>query len=316
MTSKTKSLIKRIIGIIIVAIIFGFFAYYIYTHISDFKQLTLVNPFYLLVLVVLFLISYTSIGVVTKTLLHPFNIKLKKLEAFAISITTGFYNLITPFRGGAMIRAAYLKRKHAFSYSDFIATLSASYVIIFFIGSLLGLISVLSIYFSEGIFSSILFFIFLGIFLPMLCIILFSPKISESKNKFLNKFIHVINGWHLIKNNKKVILTTAIATLINLLIGTLMIYLQFKVFGFEITFAKSLFLTSLGNISILISITPANLGITEAITVFSANTIGITPIQSLPVTLLGRAIQMTTLFVLGPIFSVILFKHKPKGEEK
>jgi uncharacterized protein (TIRG00374 family) len=315
MTPTTKSILKKTIGIIIIAIIFGFFAYYIYNHISDFKQLTLVNPIYLAVLVVLFLISYTFIGVVTKTLLHPFNIKLKKLEAFAISITTGFYNLITPFRGGAMIRAAYLKKKHAFSYSDFIATLSASYVIIFFIGSLLGLSSILIIYLTEKIFSSILFFIFLGIFLPMLCIILFSPKVPESKNKFLNKFINVINGWHLIKNNKKVILVTSLATLINLLIGTLMIYLQFKVFGFDIPLAKALFLTSLGNISLLISITPANLGITEAITIFSANTIGITPVQSLPVTLLGRAIQMATLFILGPIFSIHLLKNIKRSEQ-
>lgn len=311
------SLNKKLISTAILIAIAGFFIYYIYNNLSDFKQLTFANPFYLIALILLFLVSYIFISIITKNLLHPFGIHLKKLEVFALSIATGFYNLITPFRGGAIIRAKYLKEKYSFSYSDFLATLSASYVLVFFIGSFLGIISIFWIYFSEEIFSYILFIIFLGIFIPMLLIILFSPKIPESKNKWINQFVNIINGWNKIKNNKRIILITSIFTLFQLLIWAFMFYLQFGVFGFEITFAKALFFASLGNISLLISITPANLGITEAITIFSANTIGITPLQSLPITILGRAVQMIVLFILGPIFSIILLKHKPKlGENK
>ena len=55
-----------------------------------------------------------------------------------------------------------------------------------------------------------------------------------------------------------------------------MLYLQFKVFGINIPVISALFITSITSLSILISITPANLGIQELITVFSALTLGIT----------------------------------------
>jgi uncharacterized protein (TIRG00374 family) len=116
----------------------------------------------------------------------------------------------------------------------------------------------------------------------------------------------VINGWHLIKHNKKVIAVTTAITFVQIILSTFMLYLQFLTFGIEVSFASALFLSAIGNLSILIGITPGNIGISEAITVFSAATIGITPAQSLSTALLGRAVSLVVLFVLGPIFSYVL----------
>ena len=90
-----------------------------------------------------------------------------------------------------------------------------------------------------------------------------------------------------------------------------MYYLQFRVFGIEVTFVKCIFLSAVGILALLVAITPAGLGINEALVVFSALTIGITPAESLSAVLLGRAVQMLVLFVLGPVFSYTLLKHKP-----
>ena len=134
-------------------------------------------------------------------------------------------------------------------------------------------------------------------------------KFTESKdNKWLNRFIKVINGWNLIKDNKKVVFSVALFSLIQILFGSLMIYLEFKVFGLDVGFIQSLFLTSISSLGILLAITPGNLGINEAIIVFSAATIGITPIESLSATLLGRAVSLVVLFILGLIFSYTLIK--------
>jgi uncharacterized protein (TIRG00374 family) len=268
----------------------------------------------LLPLILLFIINYLFVGIITKNLLQPLNVKLSFIEAFKLSIVTGFYNLITPFRGGMAVRAVYLKKKHNFTYTNFLATLAASYILIFLVASILGLISVYLIYTSEKIFSQILFLIFLGAFISMTFTIIFSPKIPLTKYKFINKFIEVINGWHLIKNNKKVIFSVVFFSLIQTLLTSFMVYLQFNVFGIEITFAKCIFLSAIGVFSLLVGITPANLGIGEAITVFSALTIGITPVQSLSVAILGRLISFSVLFILGPIFSYQLLRNKPKNE--
>ena len=120
----------------------------------------------------------------------------------------------------------------------------------------------------------------------------------------------MINGWHLIKNNKRLLFFIIVLSSLQILISAWMLQLQFHVFGIGISFMKVLFLTSISSLGIIIGITPAGLGIQEAITVFSALTLGISPVQSLSVALLGRAISFVVLFILGPICSWWLLKKK------
>src|SRR3989344_3891094 len=299
---------KKILSVAILLALVALAIFYLQRNIEDFKQLTIKNPHFLIAIALIFLITYIFISIVTTTLLRPLGVNIGKIESFALSIVTCFYNLITPFRGGMAARAVYLKKRYNFAYVDFLATLSASYVLIFLVASVLGIISTLVIYFKTEVFSWVLFFIFLVVFLGGLFIIILSPKFKETKNKWLDRFIKVINGWHLIKHNPKIITLTIIITFVQLLLSTLMLYLQFLTFGIEISFASVLFLSAIGNLSILIGITPGNLGISEAITVFSAATIGITPAESLSAALLGRAASLVVLFILGPIFSWALMR--------
>jgi uncharacterized protein (TIRG00374 family) len=214
------------------------------------------------------------------------------------------------------VRAGYLKKKHDFAYVNFLATLSAVYVLIFFVGSALGLLSTYILYKQTQVFSPILALVFAAIFLGMAGIMIFSPQFKEPENKWIRRFIKVINGWNLIKKNKRVIAVTVIITLIQLILGAFMLWLQFRVFGVEVGIWSCLFLSAVGNISLLIAVTPGNLGVQEAITVFSAATIGITPAESLSAALLGRAVSLVVLFILGPIFSYILLKRNSSNPNK
>jgi len=92
-------------------------------------------------------------------------------------------------------------------------------------------------------------------------------------------------------------------------LGALSLYLEFKVFGMDLSISAAIFLAAMGSLSLLISITPGGLGISEAIIVFSASTLGITPIQSLSAALAGRLVSVIVLFILGPIFSYLLIKR-------
>ncbi|MCP4653773.1 MAG: flippase-like domain-containing protein [Candidatus Omnitrophica bacterium] len=312
MKLKTKTIISAVTLLTLVAL----FIYYLKTNISDFKQLTLVSPYLLIVLIIIFVSRYFIISQISIILLKQLSTRLFYKEAYALSVITGFYNLITPFLGGIAARAVYLKKKHKFPYVNFLATLSASYILLFLFASFMGVISTLLIYLSTETFPLIIFLIFNGIFLVLLFTVILSPKLKERKNKWLNRFIEVINGWHLIKDNKKVVLSVAALLLVQLLLSSLMLFLQFKIFGIDIGFTKVIFLISIGTIGMILTITPANLGIDEAIIVFSASTIGITPAQALAVALLGRAISLVVLFILGPIFSYTLIKSPQKQKTK
>jgi len=307
------------------------------------------------VLALISLVSYFAIAILNNVLLKALKVVMSLGESFLLSVVTGFYNLITPFRGGMAVRAVYLKKKYDFAYVHFLASLSAVYVLTFLVASFLGIVSTLWIYFETGMFSWILFVIFDVVFLGMLGIIFVSPKFKEFGNdssprharpdgkyvanlprprmsrgkgneesgfikseglkKWLNRFIKVINGWHFIKNNTRVIVVTSVVTLIQILISSLMLWLQFRVFGVEVSFVSAVFLSAIGSLSLVIGLTPGNLGVQEAIIVFSAATIGITPAESLSAALLGRAVSLVVLFVLGPIFSYVLMRGNSKSPQ-
>ena len=112
------------------------------------------------------------------------------------------------------------------------------------------------------------------------------------------------------------VLTTTFAIIVQILISSLMLWLQFRVFGIEVSFVSALFLSAIGSLSLVIGLTPGNLGVQEAIIVFSAATIGITPAESLSAALLGRAVSLVVLFVLGPIFSYVLVRNGKNGKGK
>jgi uncharacterized protein (TIRG00374 family) len=304
-----KQATNKILATTILVLFIVWSGVYAYQHRGDFSDIKLANPGFAAILLCLFIIIYYSIGIVNNELQKAFSIRMSMSESFALSIVTGFYNMITPFRGGMAVRALYLKRKYNFTYVNFMASLSAVYVLTFLVASFLGIISTLCIYFEKGIFSWIVFVVFDAVFLLMLGMVCLSPKINNKDNKWLNKLVDVINGWHLIRNNKRLIIVTCLITAFQVFLGALMFLLQFRVFGIKVSFASAVFLSAISNLSILIGITPGNLGVQEAVTVFSAATIGISATQSLSAALLGRAVSLVVFFTLGPIFSYMLMRN-------
>ena len=165
-------------------------------------------------------------------------------------------------------------------------------------------------------FNIVLFLVFAASFLSMTFIAVFSPRFPEPKLWFLNKLAKVANGWHLIKNHKKIVWILFLLVALQLVLSTASVILQFRVFDLALSIPAAIFLQSVGMIGIIIAITPANLGVGEAITVFSALAIGIAPAQSLSVAILGRVIFTVIMFILGPIFSYVLMKDNIKKENK
>jgi uncharacterized protein (TIRG00374 family) len=275
-----------------------------------------VNAWLIVLLVVFFAVNLFFTSMINLELLKPLGVRIRQGESFGLSVVTGFYNLITPFRGGMAARAVYLKKKYDFAYVHFLATLSAVYVLVFMVSASLGLISTWWIYHATGMFSLVIFLIFLVVFVGVMGIAFFSPKFPGARNRWVNRFVKVINGWHLIKRNKRVIVVTLVVTLIQTLLSALTTMLSFRVFGWNVGFVECIFLSAISGIGLLIAITPGSLGISEAIMVFSAMTIGIDATQSLAVAILARLVSVVVLFVLGPIYSYVLLRGENEKKVK
>jgi uncharacterized protein (TIRG00374 family) len=308
--------LKRILSISLMIVILAFFAYYICNNIHEFKEVKIVNPWRLIFLVIITIFMAVANGLIIKYLLEPFDIKMSFKEWFGLATITTFYNTIMPFRGGLIAKAAYLKKKRGFSFTNFIAMMAGFYVINLFVAALIGGLALAFIYFEYGFYNNIISAVFIIGFVSMLIIILFSPKFREPETWILKKFIQVVNGWHIIKKNKKIILISCLVTILQIILGAIATIISFSLVGFHIEFSKAILLTSLGVFTLLIGITPGNLGITEAVQVFVGLAIGITPAISLTAAIIRRLVSMTITLVLGPIFSYLLLKHNPKSENK
>jgi len=304
--------IKRLLGLSIFGLIVVVFVVYLRNNLADFKRLSFVNPSYVILLIGLALLNSYVLGLAMRVVLLPFRVFLGGTEAFFVSIANSFYNYITPFRAGAAGRAVYLKDKHRLPYVHFLATFSANSLLSFLAASFCGIVATLWISWEEGILSWILLCVFVSIFVTLMLIVILSPQLNESPHKWLNRFVQVINGWRRIRNEGRILASIFLLMSALLLMQSIGNRLMFLVFGIVVSFPKCLFLASISQLSLLISITPANLGISEAITVFSATTIGIAPAEALPAAILGRLISFLVLFSLGPIATHYLIRYEPE----
>jgi len=308
--TEKKEFARKFISYTILAIILSFFVYYIYTHFSDFKALLNINPLWIFPIAIIFLCSTVVNGVIFKTIMIPFHVTLKPKEWYGLSIVTSFYNLITPFRGGAVARAVYLKKHHSFSYTNFIATMLGVYVIQFFIITLVGMINLYFIYKYHNVFSLPVFIILFCIFAILTSVIFFNVRFPFSLNPILNKLFEIGNGWNIVRNNEKILFVSIVAIIIQLMLGVSGTMIIYTAIGIKLTVVQALFLVTISSLAGLVSITPGNLGFAEAVSVLSALVLGISPVQSLSASIVNRAISTIIFFILGPIFSYILLRKK------
>jgi uncharacterized protein (TIRG00374 family) len=298
----------KALSVVLLVFLILCFAYYIHEHISDFESLKFVRGWNLFWLFVLTLISVFIGSETGRELMKPFNVKIGLFEHFSLIASSGFYNLITPLKGGTLFRAHYLKKKYNFPYTHYISTFLGATFIAILVFSFLGLLSMLLLYLGNGISNSFLVWIFLICFFVMFFFCAFSPKIKEGNKLWKNRVIRVVNSWNFTRRNKKLMSVVIIRTLFMAVLSLIVTKLSYSSFSVEVSWIGCLFLVSVGSVLGSIMITPGNLGVFEAISVFSALALGITPVQTIAAVLLRRVIGAIILFVLGPVSSYVLYR--------
>jgi len=263
-------------------------------------------------LIISFIVILTPFidGLRTIFLTKQFGVKLNISEAVALSCVNNFWNYL-PLTGGLVIRSLYLKKRHGFSYSNFLATTAASYIISFLSFGLVGLFSILLLWRSTGVANLVVVSI-------LLLTVLFSVvmiKINFNfnfKNRFLLKFVQIIDGWKNLRKQKDLILK--LITLDFALIGVfaLRLFLAAQFLGISIPPLGILIIVSLSLFAVLLNITPGALVIKEAIISLSAAALSYNLYDALTISLLDRAVSMIWIFLMGVVFSFYLTRLSTK----
>ena len=292
----------RLISTVLVLAVF--IAYFL-LNVQKFKPLLNINFLLLLVVALGNILGIFINGLFTKFILEPFKKYISIVETFYVSVISSIGNFFAPAGTGFGIRAVYLKKKHGLPYSEFISTLSGNYILVFLVNSLIGL---LALYLLKDEYSS-QYLALTGIFGAMFIVSLLLSIIripilrtSASKKTKLSSVVEtlyrVTHGWNKIVANKKLILELFCLTFANFLLTVFTYWAIIHSLHLTIAFPALLLFSVLGSLSIFINITPANLGIKEAIYIFFSSILGFSISEIILIALVERGVQFVVLLAL------------------
>jgi len=295
---------RRVSLIVTIAVLAVFISYFL-LNAEDFQPLLHINLLLILGIAAADIASIGISGLFTKFILRPFNKRISLRESFFVSLISSIGNFFAPVGAGFGFRAVYLKKKYSLSYSDYISTLSGNYILVFLVNSFFGLLALYLLnkrqYSQFGVLVTVFATVF--IFSLILSFIKIPELFTKSFNsKHLGSVLHnlsrITQGWNHIVSHKKLMLQLTTLTLLNLALTVLITLAIIKSLHLEITFAPLLLFSVLGSLSLFINITPANLGIKEAIYLFSSSILGFSTAQILSIALIDRSVLFLTLTLL------------------
>jgi uncharacterized protein (TIRG00374 family) len=277
-------------------------------RLQSFRHLNILEI--LLLLAVSFL-GYLVLGLGFRSLVRIFDVDLTFKEWFGLTVCNNMFNYYLPARGGIVVKAYYLKKKHSLSYPHYAALMAGSVFLVLAVASFVGLVVVLFVSAMRGRFIVSLAVAFFLVFLGVLLTGLVTKHLLRLKihRKFARLSLFLSNlreGLGFFSEHKKYALDFCLLSGFFLLLIAVRLHLCFLALNFSVKFWSVLLIMVITEFSFLISVIPGNLGIKEGIIVFSGGIFAISADQALAAAILDRAVSLVVIFGFGFIYSKIL----------
>lgn len=321
-TIKRQGAFTKQVGLVLTLLVFVAFFYYIATNKEELKPLLDIQPGYILLIFLAQLTMIFSNGLFIKIVMTPFKKVIAVKEAFYVSILSTVGNFFAPVGAGFGFRAVYLKKKHGLSYSNYFSTLSGNYIIVFLVSSVFGLLGLLLLR-QEFSYPA---FIITGVFAAMLAgsLVLMVikpsqvPTVKEGSGlikKFASIISEIVKGWAYVASHKKLLVKLLALTAGNLFLAVAVLFFITSALSIEVSLPALVLLSVLGSLSLFINVTPGNLGVKEAVFIFSSTMLGLTVNDIILIALVDRGVMFITLAVLW-LFSLQIKRKKTFAKVK
>jgi uncharacterized protein (TIRG00374 family) len=310
---NTLQLLRRYASLLIVTGFVAWAGWYARSHAEDLALLGSLSAGWLALLFGLAILKLMTMGLFTKVIMGSLGISLDLLEWFGLSTMTSMGNYLSPFRGGAAIRGVYLKTKHGLPYTLFLSTLSILYLLSFSTNAVIGLLAMAALWLDFGVTNlALTLFLVACLALPgtFLGIVKRFPRLPGRWAESVNR---MIEGWKIIAAHPSTLVTLIALSVLNAGTTLLMIHFSFAAFDQDLPLIKSLIVSTLFLISAMIPVTPAGLGIAEAMLVLTSQMLGVEDVVSIFSAGLNRSAMIATSLLLGPLFSYILSRRPPSS---
>jgi len=247
-------------------------------------------------------------GLILKTFLTVYDIRLNPREWFGLAAMTAMGSYMASGAGGATLRAVVLKHKFDVSHSKFIAILTVNYLINVILAAFLGLGACVAYYAGTGLWhwELALFFALTGG--AAVALAAFRPSLPVGEGRLRELMDRVYEGWDILRSHPRVLAQVGAMLAANFLLQTLALILGFALFSISLQALPALLIAVVSSFSIFLALTPAGLGIQEAVSASVSHLVGYGFHHGLAAVVVYRAVSMVNIFVLGPIFSYLLLR--------
>lgn len=297
--------ILKIIKILIFCIILICIYSYIKHNPKEFQKIfdLTIGQFLLLSIITILNISLTAW--LFMLLIKPFGVNLKFIESFGLSVINRLANYLF-IKGGPLARSIYLKKVHNLSLINYFLITSFLSLTQLLCTSLLYVIIIIKKIFN-GIYPAPKLLIFVGS-VSIITIILFFLMNNSWINNKIENISQLLKIWTEIKNKQNIFFQSFAITLMTIAIFSFKIFLIYASLFQPILFSTALIIGATGFLSQFIALTPASLGIQEALMSYIATLNGLDFTTTFVVSSIDRIITVIWIFGLGIVSSMWYLK--------
>ncbi len=313
MTDKKSTTKKPIFKVLATIIFIGLFINYYRQNPDSLSQLGDLETSTLILGALFTIVNMVSLGVFLKVVIDTLARSISLVESVYTTALSTLANYVLPFRGGAAVRAVYLKTEYGLSYTKFVASLYGNYILVMLINSFVALATLLWLAADSIQVNITLWLIMLSIFSFALSLTTKRLRLDSFAINVLSRINHpitaklarriegVVDGWKLVAHNSQLLTRMIGVVSINFLARFGMFTLLFSALEIDIAVSYMLLFTALTNLTIFISLTPGALGVRETVLLLYSQTLSLDNDEVLAVSLADRAITLSSILIMTAV---------------
>ena len=302
---NSKNIFSYFLTVLILVILF------FWIDKTSLRLLLSASFFSIIVSILLAAVNYFFSGIELYLIRRQFGVSLGLKDIFLLPIVGNLWSFIFPFQGNLLFTTVFFKQKYNMQVSESFSISIYLYLVTLCFAGLFGLLFAI---FNKMLFSWIGIFSLLFLLNPLFVYLIngLTRTIKNSRYKFISKIQIFLNS--IVDNTQKLWLDLnftfiiLIINIIRIILNIIWYYWISYSLGLELSFIAVGIISLTMSISLIIKITPENLGIAQIVTGGIMSLLGILPEKAVLITLFASATTMLLIFTVGLYGNFYYFK--------
>lgn len=234
-------------------------------------------------------------------------LRLGFAEWYGLTVVNTMLNYFVPLKGALVMRATYMKQRYGLSFASYASLSAVSQVVtIGMAGLMAGLTILMSSRLGDQI--GLLLLATLAVVASAgvyVAVVVLEIRPRQKLGEWFDRFAEGFSYW---RQNGLASVSFLVTAGLWLLLQGVRLWLAFVVLGTQVPLSTVLVIQALASMSMVVAITPGNLGVKESVTALLASLSGVDPTVALLASLLDRAVGIAVAIPLGLLFSRVIYK--------